>query len=296
MELRQLYTFRTIATLGSFNKAAEVLNYAQSTVSEQIKALETDLNARLFNREGKQVVLTSAGELLLEYSQKMLNLEDEIRTEISNCEVVRGSLTIRIPETISSYYLPPILKKFHNRYPRVNLNITNCSYLGLHEELRSGLINLAFLISDSFREIDLEVLTLREIPLVLVTYPNNPLVSKQSIFFSDLINELVYKPSSDCSYFKMIENIITDEKIELSMILFLNSIEAIKRNIIGGTGVAVFPKITVQKELSEGLLVELPLEFKPLVSNIMMIWLKNKWHPPILEAFIDMVKEEFSSI
>ncbi len=296
MELRQLYTFRTIAALGSFNKAAEALNYAQSTVSEQIKALEADLKVRLFNRDGKQVLLTTAGELLLEYSQKMLNLEEEIKTEIGNCDTVQGSLSIRIPETISIYYLPPILKKFNKRYPRVNLKMTNCSYYGLQEELKSGLINLAFLISDSFREIDLEVLALKEIPLILVTYPGNPLTAKQSVFFSDLIYEPVYKPSSDCSYFKMIENILIDEKIELSTLVLLNSIEAIKRNIMAGTGVAIFPKVTVQKELSEGVLVELPLKFKPLVSSIMMIWLKNKWHPPIVRAFIDMVKEEFSSM
>jgi DNA-binding transcriptional LysR family regulator len=296
MELRQLHTFRTIATLGSFNKAAEALNYAQSTVSEQIRALEADLKVRLFNREGKQVVLTSAGELLLQYTQKMFNLEEEIRTEINNCDVVRGSLSIRIPETVSSYYLPPIMKKFNNHFPKVGFNITNCAYYGLREELRSGLINLAFLITDSFLEPDLEVFALKKISLVLVTYPANPLASKSEIYFSDLVNEPVYKPSSDCSYFKMIDNILAEEKKELSKMLLLNSIEAIKRNIIAGTGVAFFPEISVKKELSEGLLVELPLQERSLELDILMIWLKNKWQPPILKTFINMVKEEFSSI
>src|SRR5512142_1471376 len=99
MELRQLRTFRTVATLGGFNQAAEILGYAQSTVSEQLKLLEADLNVRLFNRVGKQMILTTAGEMLLQYAQKMLNLEEELRTEVSDPQEVHGSLSIRVPET-----------------------------------------------------------------------------------------------------------------------------------------------------------------------------------------------------
>ncbi len=75
MELRQLKTFRTVATLLSFHRAADVLNYAQSTISAQIRALEEDLGVRLFDRLGKRIVLTDAGELLSQYAQKMLDIE-----------------------------------------------------------------------------------------------------------------------------------------------------------------------------------------------------------------------------
>ncbi len=295
MELRQLHTFRTIATLGSFSLAAEALNYAQSTVSEQIKALESDLNVRLFNRDGKNVFLTTAGELLLQYSLKMLNLEEEIRTEINACEEVRGSLSLRIPETISSFYLPAILKKFHARFPRVDFNLNHCTPYGLHRELRSGIINMAFLITDAFHEADLETLRLRDVPIVLATYPGNPLVSGRSIALSDLAGQPMFRATSDCSYFKMIEKRLTREKVVLPVIMRVNSVEAVKRNIMAGTGVGVFPEISVRRELSEGSLVELPLQGEPIVAGVVMIWLKNKWHPPILEAFIAMAKEVLSS-
>jgi DNA-binding transcriptional LysR family regulator len=74
-----------------------------------------------------------------------------------------------------------------------------------------------------------------------------------------------------------------------------NSIESIKQNIIAGTGVALLSKIAVHDELAKGLLVELPLEKKPLSANMVMIRLKNKWHPPILEVFMDIIKEILSS-
>ena len=291
MELRQLKTFRTIATLGSFNQAAEVLDYAQSTVSEQIRALETDLDVHLFNRAGKQVALTEAGEIMLQYAQKMLNLEEEIRSEVSGCEEVHGSLSIRIPETISIYYLPPILRKFRQRFPKVDFSFTNCAYFSLPEELRSGIINLAFLITDTFRAADLETEKLLDIPLALVTYPEHPLASKQPVTIFDLKNEPLLVPTSDCSYVQMLEKILAEEKVELSIVLRFNCIEAIKQSVMLGAGIAVLPHIAVKRELAEGLLVELPWTGKPLRANLLMIWQKNKWLPPILQAFMQMIRD-----
>ncbi len=295
MELRQLKTFRIIATLGSFNQAAEVLDYAQSTVSEQIKALEIDLNVRLFKRAGKQVALTEAGELLLQYAQKMLNLEDEIRTEVSHSEEVRGSLTIRIPETVSTYYLPPILKRFRRRFPRVDFNFNHCAYFTLPEELHSGIINLAFLMTDMFRATDLAAESLRTVPLVLVTYPDHPLASRSSVNASDLKHEPLLIPTTDCSYIQLLEKILTEEKVELATVLRFNCTEAIKKGVMTGIGLAVLPHIAVAEELSEGLLVELPWANGPLATDLWMIWQKNKWIPPILETFMAIARETLAT-
>lgn len=291
MDLKQLNTFRTIATIGSFNQTANLLDLAQSTVSDQIKSLETDLGVKLFNRDGKKISLTPAGELFLLYAQKMINLEEEIRTEIKECDEVHGSLSIRIPETISTYYLPPILKKYQSRFPHVEFHFNSCSYYGLQEELHSGIINLAFLLSKNFTDSDLETTTLMEVPLVMITYPANPIASKSCVKLIELKNEPIYVTSSDCNYFKILEEFFSFEKIKISTLYRFNSIEAIKKNIIAGTGVAVLPKIAVKNEISKGLLVELTFEKGPLSARMLMIRLKNKWHPPILDAFVDILKE-----
>ncbi len=293
MEIRQLKTFRAVATLGSFNKAAEQLFYAQSTVSEQIKALESDLDVKLFKQVGKKVSLTEAGEALLQYAQKIINLEEEIRTEIKECKEVYGSLSIRIPETISTYYLPPILNKFKSSFPRVNLHLTSCSSHGLNEELRSGIINLAFLITKNYQEVDLDIYSLGKIPLVLVTYPSNPVAAKRDVKLAELKNDPIFVTSSDCNYFKILEELFYNERTKMSALYHSNSLEAIKRNIIGGTGAALLPEIAVNEELSKGSLVEIKLEKGPLSAGIVMIRLKNKWHPPILEALMDVVKNAF---
>jgi DNA-binding transcriptional LysR family regulator len=295
MELRQLRTFRTVATLGGFNQAAEVLGYAQSTVSEQIKLLEADLNVRLFTRAGKQIVLTAAGEMLLQYTHKMLNLEEELRTEVSDHQEVHGSLSIRVPETVSTYLFPPVLRKFHQRFPKVNFTFNNCAYFSLPEELRSGIINLAFLITDLFRAPDLETETLLDISLAMVTYPANPLISRQQVSMSDVKNEPLLVPTEDCSYVQMLERILTEEKVEPSIVLRLNCLEAIKQSVMAGTGITVLPRLALHTEISEGLLVELPWKNGLFHANLLMIWQKNKWLSPVLEAFMGVIRESLTT-
>jgi DNA-binding transcriptional LysR family regulator len=294
MDLRQLYTFRTIATLGSFNQAADLLDYAQSTVSEQIKALETDLKVKLFNRDGKRISLTRAGGLFLQYAQKMMNLEEEARTEILESGEIHGSLSIRIPETIITHYLPPILKMFQGRFPHVDFHFNSCAYHGLLDELRSGIINLAFLITRDFMDVDLETQALMEIPLVMIAGPHDPIAEKTSVGIVDLKKEPVFVTSSDCSYFRILEGLFVQEKSRFAALYRINSIEAIKQNVSAGNGVALLPKIAVRGEIADGLLVELPFEKGPLSADMIMIRLKNKWHPPILEAFMQIVKDSLS--
>ena len=100
MEIRQLITFRAVAQTLSFSRAATQLNYAQSTVSAQIQGLEEELGVALFDRLGKSVALTDAGQRLLGYAEKMLNLADEALAVVSNADIQTGPLTISAPETL----------------------------------------------------------------------------------------------------------------------------------------------------------------------------------------------------
>ena len=168
MEIRQLRSFQTVANLLSFNKAADRLNYAQSSISAQIQALEEELAVQLFDRLGRRVVLTEAGTQLLEYANKILDLVDESHSEMAAEKQPLGSLTIRIPETFGSHRLPPVIKEFHNRFPKVKLNFITCAHEGLEKDLRKGLTDLAFLLTESFQTSDLMAETLGFESVVLV--------------------------------------------------------------------------------------------------------------------------------
>lgn len=288
MELRQLKTFRAVAHLNSFQEAARVLHYAQSTVSEQIKSLESDLNVELFKRKGKQIRITESGELLLQYAQRMLSLEEEIRTEIITKDSLHGSVTLRVPETISTYLLPPALYAFHQEYPKIQFNLQTCSYFSLQQELRSGIIQIGFLITDDpFLMVDLITRVVGSLQLILVSHPENPLAAKNKVTAQDIESELLLFPKEDCSYSMILNRILIREKVSPDKNMYFNSIEAIKHCIMAGTGITIIPEISVKAELDAGKLVRLSWFEDPVMANVLMIYLKQKWISPNLQACID---------
>jgi len=197
MELRQLRTFRAVADNLSFTKAAQQLHMAQSSVSAQIRALEDDLDVKLFDRIGHRVLLTSSGEKLFAYARRMAEMTREIRWEVAAREGARGSLTIRMPETIAAVYAPEVVARFHHENPRVRLDFINCNDRRLREELNSGRIDLAFLITDAvhFKEVSVELLGDQQ--LILVAGPDHPLRNRSRVCLEDLDGLTVFLPRTD---------------------------------------------------------------------------------------------------
>ncbi|MGD9367954.1 MAG: LysR family transcriptional regulator [Desulfobacteraceae bacterium] len=291
MELRQLKTFVTVARLLSFNRAAETLNYAQSTVSSQIKLLEEEFGLPLFDRLGKRILLTEAGHMLLQYSQRMLNIEKETLTKVSGWEEPHGSISIRMPQSIGTYYLPSILSKFQASFPKVGFDISTCAYDVLLYELRSGIIDVAFLLADSipFSELKTELLGVE--PLVVVSSTNHPLAKKNNLHIRNLADYSIFLPKHDCSYKMIFEQILTEEKIDPVTFIELNSLEAIKQCILQGLGVAMIPLMAIKNEIAQKKMTILSWPEEVLETAILMIWHKNKWLSPTLQAFMNTVKE-----
>jgi DNA-binding transcriptional LysR family regulator len=296
MDLQHLTTFRTIAILGSFSQAADVLGYAQSTVSEHIRLLEADLQSRLFKRSGnKKVVLTPEGERLLTYAQKMSNLEIQIKAEVNHPEEPRGSLSIRIPETVSQYYLSTMFARYHTRFPGINLSLMDCMFFDLPEELKAGVVDLGFLIIDRYVVKDLATETLLPVPLVLVTYPRHPLAGDPDVDLSRLKDGPLLVPSNDCSYSHLLERVLVEQKVNIPRVWRFNSIAAIKKVLISGVGFAVLPEIAVRDEVAAGMLTILPWNGQETVTaRLIMAWQQNKWLVPALKAFMDMAREELA--
>jgi DNA-binding transcriptional LysR family regulator len=197
MEIRQLKTFRVVAEQLSFTKAAEKLFMAQSSVSAQIRALESELQVMLFDRIGRRVFLTDAGERLLGYARRMESMTEEIQAEVKGEKYSSGSLTIRVPETIASVYMPEIIKRYHQDYPDVRLNFINCSDLQLREELNSGRIDLAFLMTDAIHFNDVNIRLLKMEKISFYSHPDNTLTFKNNITTKDLGHQTILFPKTD---------------------------------------------------------------------------------------------------
>ncbi len=293
MDLQRLQTFRTVATLMNFNQAAEVLNYAQSTVSAQIKSLETELGIMLFKRVGKSIELTEAGAKMLVYADKLLAIQDEALAEVTGRNQASGLLTLRMPQTLATYYLPHIFHAYQPRFPGMRLDITSCAMHSLENELRIGTVDLAFLLGDSIGSKNLESEFLGSEPLAIVTHPDNPLTACGQADFKDLEGQVLILPKSDCGYRMGFEQALAAERVTAATVIEMNSIEAIKQTIMAGIGVTVIPEVAVRAEVKDGRIARVSW-LDDMETGILMIRYKDKWCPPALETLIDMVRGFFS--
>ncbi len=290
MEIQQLRSFRAVASLLSFNKAADRLHYAQSSISAQIRSLEEELGVHLFDRLGKSIRLTESGAVLLQYANKILDLVDESQASVRNKEPV-GSLTVRIPESFGIYHLPPVLKEFHAKYPKVHLNLISCALEGLDKDLRKGVTDLAFLLAETFSAADLEVEPLGFESLVLVASPQHPLSAKRTVHTRDLSGQTILFSSLNCGYKSIFEQVLKNEEVDNYNKIECGSLEVIKNSVIGGLGVSVLPEVAVAAEVERKRLVILPWSEGGLDVAILMIWYKDKWISPTLHAFMDVTRK-----
>lgn len=289
MDLQRVRTFRTAATLMNFNRAAEILHYAQSTVSAQIKGLEDEIGATLFKRIGKSIELTEAGAKLLAYADKLLAVRDEALADIAGKSQPCGLLTLRTPQTIATWYLPRILCDYQARFPGVRLDITSCAMHSLEHELRIGTVDLAFLFSEGIGAKNLESEFLRSEQLAVIVHPRHPLAACRQAGFRDLEGQVLLLPKNDCGYRMIFEQEMAAQKVMPATLIEMNSMEALKESIMAGLGVTVMPEIAVRTELHEGR-VALVDWADELETGVLMLRYKDKWIPPHLEAFMDMVR------
>ncbi len=289
-----LQTFLTVARMLSFHRAAESLNFAQSTVSSRIKALEEEVGVPLFERLGRRILLTEAGERLVEYARKMLDLEQEALAEVASGSRRRGSLTIRVPESFCIHRLPPVIRAFRDLLPCVSLHFVTCAVESLSRDLQKGVTDIAFLMAESVQEADLTTEVVGIDSLVLVASPDHPLSGREIVRTTDLEGETLLLSRVDCSYRREFERLLTEESVKPEIILEFNSVAAIKQCVKAGLGITVAPGFAVKEEFEAGTLEALRWAEEIEVATL-MIRHRDKWLSPNLSAFIRTVRETLAS-
>ena len=294
MEIRNLKTFATVCEVQSFQKASQILNYAQSTVSTQIQALEQELGARLFDRLGRRILITEAGEKLLDYARKLLDLEQEAYAALSDESELKGSLVIRVPESLVTNRLGPVIARFHKAHPKVRLEFITCAVMSLKRDLRKGFVDLAFLITNTIVTKDLKVQALAMEPLVLVAGPGHPLAQKKGISLKQLKGLPLVLTKVDCSYRYFLEEPLRKTPGPECPVLEMQSIAGAKKCLAQDVGLSLMPLASVSAELKTGELVQLDWELGTLETAVLMIWHQEKWLSPALKSFMEMCRQEIT--
>lgn len=286
MEIKTLQTFHVLADELSFSRTAERLNYAQSSVTSQIQQLEQELGVRLFERLGKRIRLTGAGEQLMVYAEQILRLAVEAKSALP---IPFGTLTVGVVESFGTYRMAPIAAAFRLEHPQVDLVFRTGICEDLRRQVLRGDLDLAFTLEELRHDAGLVFEVLREEPMLLFTHPNNPLARRDTVEPSDLGGETAIVTEARCSYRTMFECALEAEGLHNPKIEFA-SVEAIKQCVIAGLGVALLPQMVVQEELRQGILMALPWSGSEFPVVAQMCWHHDKWFSPAIKAFVDMTR------
>lgn len=295
MELRLLSTFLTVANLGSFTQAADQLNYAQSSVTSQVQALENELGVRLFERLGKNIALTEEGRRLLPYARQILNLSQDAREAVSPAQTLNGPLVIGAPESLFAVRLGPLLSAFRLQYPEVEISLRFGSCSDFSEYLRDGIIDLAFYIDRRFAATP--YVTLMEWPeqLALLAAPGHPLAARGApISVTDLEGASLILCEQGCTYREMLRRMLEDAGVTPGSTLESSSVQVMKQLAADGFGVTLLPRVAVLDELRDGRLAELPWADQAAGMeelSVRMVRHKDKWVTPAMRAFLQMAQQ-----
>ncbi len=236
MDLQRLTTFLSVASTLNFTRSAEALDYAQSSVTAQIRDLEEELGVPLFERLGKRVVLSSAGRRFIPYAEQLLRLVEEAKLAIPDYQEPGGTLTVGAPESLCTYRLPPVLFRFRERYPKVQLTFRPDTDADLPHLLVEGKLDVGILLAKPLHTGNLVVQDLAHEPLAVVTYPSHPLAKLSVVHPRHVQGETLLLTEAGCVYRELFQATLRESSVS-GQILEFGSVEAIKQCVMAGMGI-----------------------------------------------------------
>jgi DNA-binding transcriptional LysR family regulator len=295
MEVRQLEIFRALAEELHFTRAAARVHCVQSNVTTQIRALEAELGAPLFDRLAKRVVLTDAGRRFLPYAERVLAALGDAQAIVTQNSTPAGPLRIGAPESVLTYRLPGVLSHFQKLCPRVEIIFQPYSNEGLVESLESGKLDLAIWMTDTVEHDRLKSMRLRPEKVLFVADLKDPLALKKRVQPGNLSGQTLLLTESGCAYRKKLDQMLASMNIRPGHITEFSSVDAIKACVGLGMGLGLLPEIVVAKELARKELTALHWAGPVMDMATHAVWHKDKWISPALRAFISVLENEMRS-
>lgn len=250
MDIDALHAFINVARQGSFSRAADNLHLTQPAVSKRIAALEQRLDTRLFDRIGRRVILTEAGQTLLRRAEKILAEVDDTRRAITNLTgEVRGRLSVATSHHIGLHRLPPVLRRFTRQHPQVQLDLCFMDSEAACQAVAQGELELA-VVTLPFEAVPELVLTrLWNDPLALVSATDHPLCRHARLTLAQLCDYPAILPAGGTYTRELIERRFLEPGLPLQVSMETNYLETIKMMVSIGLGWSLLPRTMVDRSL-----------------------------------------------
>ena len=298
MEFRNITTFLSVAELKSFSKAASKLGYSQSNVSLQIRQLELELGVPLFERTGKSICITEAGQDFLFYANEIQRLNHQalntvrIPKEKKNQDIC-GQLRIGSIESIATAILPDLLADFHRLYPQIQLSICIESGDTLIDKVRNNEIDLFFILDEKIAipNMKREILSKEEIVFLSAAPCRNE--NGSAISVNDLAKKDFVLTEPGEGYRKQLDHLLGEYNLTITPVIeFANPetvIQLVERNI----GFSFLPYFCAAEKIKSGKLFQIETDAPRIYMYNQIFYHKDKWVTPQMQAMLCFVKDFF---
>jgi DNA-binding transcriptional LysR family regulator len=288
MDFDQLHTFLEIVRLKSFSKAAQTCYRTQPAISAQVRQLEQELRADLFERFGSRISLTTAGKIFAEYAEQMLDLRRRAQDVIAELETnPRGELVIAGNEATCIYVLPKVFSEYRGQFQSVQLQVLRSYGSRVVEAVMENSADFG-LVQLPVEEKRLQVVGIYRDEIRLIVPAAHPLANRTSVTARDVTDYYLVLPKYGKTRTRLNEWLeVVEEDIKISM--ELDSTEMMKHFVIAGLGVSFVAASNCREEIAAGKLRAIPLAPEPMVRRLGLIYRKDKALSKAALGFIQIV-------
>jgi len=293
MDINQLEVLITVAREKSFSRAADVLGRTQPAVSQSIRRLEKELGETLFDRSSKDGTLTAAGSIMVEYARQILNLRENAAVAVEELRNVQfGKITLSANEH-TVFAVLPLIAEFQRRHPLVKIEVRRGVASRIPDEITSRDVELGVL---SFKPKDPGIVSVNigSDELILIASPKHQFASKKQVAISELANESFIAHNARSPYRRHVIEAFDRHNVKLNIAVELPSLEAIKRLVESGVGIALVPKLTAMPEIKTGRLCGVTVNELKLNRKLNIVYRKNAVLSHAAREFIALSNEMLS--
>jgi len=289
MDLAELEVFLTVTREGRFSRAAEKMHRTQSAVSQTIRKLEQELGEPLFDRSSREGALTDAGRVLQEYAERLLNLRSGAHDALKELrEVQRGQLVIAANE-FTALYLLPVLGNFRRLHPMIKITVLRSLGSRIGDQVLRHAADFGVLSFDP-QEPQLSSVIVYSDELSFVVPPSHPLAGSKEISIRQLGAETFVAHNVPSPYRDKVIDSFRKYKTPLHMDVELPTLQAIKRFVAMGNGVAFVPHISAETEIATGELVRIPVRELDLNRKLRLVYRKKASLSHAAQAFLKVAE------
>jgi DNA-binding transcriptional LysR family regulator len=289
VNLNQLWVFHAVAKSLGFTRAAEELCLTQPGISKHIKQLEEYYGTPLFDRIGKKVLPTRAGELLLEATTEMFRLLDDVKMKIDDLgQLTGGKIAIGASFTAGTYLLPEILGHFHHLYPGIELLLEISLSDRVAEKVISNDLDIGF-IGAPYEDERLISLEFYHDTLMVILPEEHPWRERSAIRMAELTDQPFILSVKGSGTREVIQKHLTNAGIKLQKIIEFGNTETVKKAVVAGIGISILSESVIRDEVAAGKMFALPLDEGGITRTFFMVSHKDKYRTKAVDALIEMV-------